>query len=76
MTLGPLTVQEAAIICLCSIHDICPGPLAGKPEGRYLDKLRTIHDASVNMVNHWIQQHLHEKTTALTLHDLLTALRT
>jgi hypothetical protein len=40
----------------------------GKPEGRYLDKLRTIHDATVNKVNDWIRKyHQH-------LYDLLTVL--
>ena len=74
MVEGPYTEAQAARRCKCSIHELCHGAIAGKPEGRYLDKLRTIHDATVNMVNQWIQQHLHEKTTAPTLHDLLTAL--
>ena len=53
---------------------LCHGALAGKPEGRYLEKLRTIHDATVNSVNLWIQAHQLYKTTAPTLADLTTAL--
>ena len=74
MTLGPLTLAEAATICMCEPHQICAGALAGKPEGRYLDKLRTIHDATVNNVNTWIRHNQREKTTAPTLHDAMTAL--
>ena len=74
MTLGPLTLQQAAQICMCEPHEICAGALAGKPEGRYLDKLRTIHDATINHVNDWIRRNQHEKTTAPTLHDAMTAL--
>ncbi len=74
MVEGPYSEAQAARVCRCSPAALCHGALAGKPEGRYLDKLRTVHDATVNMVNEWIQKHLHEKTTAPTLHDVLTAL--
>ena len=74
MTIGPLTQTQAATICLCEPDQLCPGALAGKPEGRYLDKLRTIHDATINGVNKWIRRNQREKTTAPTLHDAMTAL--
>ncbi len=74
MVEGPYSDAQAARVCLCSPTELCHGAIAGKPEGRYLDKLRTIHDASINMVNDWIQKHLHEKTTAPTLHDVMTVL--
>ena len=74
MVEGPLSEAQAARLCRCRPTDLCHGAIAGKPEGRYMDKLRTIHDATVNMVNEWIQKHLQEKTTAPSLHDLLTAL--
>ena len=74
MVEGPYTELQAAQRCRCHVHELCHGALAGKPEGKYLDKLRTIHDASVNMVNKWIQANLVEKTTAPALHDLMTAL--
>ena len=45
MVTGPHTPSEAAAICGCRPDQLCHGALAGKPEGRYLDKLRTIHDA-------------------------------
>ena len=74
MVTGPHSPTEAAKICQCTASELCHGALAGKPEGRYLDKLRTIHDATVNNVNPWIQYHLTERTTAPTLHDLLHVL--
>ncbi len=74
MVEGPYSEAQAARVCRCSPAELCHGAIAGKPEGRYMDKLRTIHDATVNMVNEWIQKHLHEKTTAPTLHDVLTVL--
>ena len=74
MTIGPLTKEQAATICQCTTDQLCPGALAGKPEGRYLDKLRTIHDATINHVNEWIRRNQLEKTTAPTLHDAMTAL--
>ena len=46
----------------------------GKPEGRYLDKLRTIRDATVNQVNKWIRLHQLEKTTSPGLHEALYAM--
>ncbi|CAE8590741.1 unnamed protein product [Polarella glacialis] len=46
----------------------------GKLEGRYSEKLRTIHDATVNKVNLWIRRHQPERTTAPGLFDLLYAI--
>ena len=40
-----------------------------------MDKLRTIHDGTINEVNPWIQRHQPQRTTAPGLPDLLTALR-
>lgn len=74
MVTGPHTPTEAAKICQCAVRELCHGALAGKPDGRYLDKLRTIHDATINNVNLWIQYRLTERTTAPTLHDLLHVL--
>ena len=71
---GPHTDEEAARICGCAPSELCHGALAGKPEGRYLDKLRTIHDGTVNKVNPWIKKNQHQRTTAPTLADLMTSL--
>ena len=76
MVLGPMTEAQAAELCGCSVQQLCHGTLAGKPEGRYGDKLRTIHDATVNHVNEWIQTHQSQRTTAPTLQDVLTCLHT
>ena len=67
---GPLTAQQAADICGCSTDELCCGALAGKPDGRCLDKPSTIHDATVNNIDKWIRLHMTEKTTAPGLHDL------
>ena len=71
---GPHTDDEAAEICGCTPSELCHGALAGKPEGRYLDKLRTIHDGTVNKVNPWIKKNQRQRTTAPTLADLMTSL--
>ena len=76
MALGPLDDMQAATLCVCTPAQLCHGALAGKPEGRYGDKLGTIHDATVNHVNEWIQLHQHQRTTAPTLQDLMTCLHT
>ena len=74
MVLGPLDESQAAELCDCSVQQLCHGALAGKPEARYGEKFRTIHDATVNHVNEWIQAHQHQRTTAPTLQDMLTCL--
>ena len=74
MTQGPYTIEQAATICQCQPHEICCGALSGKPEGRYNEKLRTIHDGTVNHVNEWIRNNQVEKTTAPGLHDVLYAI--
>ncbi|CAE8734910.1 unnamed protein product, partial [Polarella glacialis] len=57
-------------------HDApnCPSELntkiASRPR-RYLEKLRTIHDATVNDVNLWLRRHQPERTAAPGLFDLL-----
>ena len=71
---GPLNEAQAAETCRCTPNELCHGALAGKLEGRYLDKLRTIHDGTVNCVNPWIQLHQRQRTTAPTLADLMLAL--
>ena len=57
MVLGPPDEPQAAELCGCSVQQLCHGALAGKPDGRYGEKLRTIHDATVNHVNECIQAH-------------------
>ena len=74
MVAGPLTPDEAATICGCQPSDLCHGALAGKLEGRYGDKLRTIHDGTVSDVNPRIKANQQYKTTAPGLQDALTAL--
>lgn len=71
---GPHTDEEAAQICGCTPDQLCHGALAGKLEGRYNDKLRTIHDGTVNKVNPWIKRNQKQRTTAPTLADLMTGL--
>ena len=71
---GPYSEQEAAEVCNCSPDQLCHGALAGKLEGRYQDKLRTIHDGTVNHVNPWIKRNQHQRTTAPTLADLMLTL--
>ena len=56
---GPHTDAEAAALCGCRPDELCHGALAGKLEGRYLDKLRTIHDGTINEVNQWIKRNQH-----------------
>ena len=51
MVSGPQTDAEAATICQCNPDELYHGALAGKLEGRYLDKLRTIHDGTICNVN-------------------------
>ena len=71
MTKGPFyTVQEAAKFCGVPVPKICRGSL-GAIEER--DKVRTIHDGTVNWVNPWIQYNIPEKTTAPRPADLLMA---
>ena len=72
--MGPLTEEAACDVCSCTPEELCCGSLAGKPEGRYMDKLRTIHDATVNHVNKWIRHNSTEKTTAPGLPDLQYAI--
>ena len=74
MVEGPLTDDQAAARCGCRPDELCHGALAGKPEGRYLDKLRTIHDATINNVNLHIKRHQRYRTTAPGLADFLMAL--
>ena len=69
---GPFrTRQEAADCCGCTEAEICLGGLGAKDEG---DKVRTIHDGTVNNVNPWIQHHMHQKTTVPLPTDLLYTL--
>ena len=75
MVSGPHTPAEAANICGCQVPDLCHGALAGKLEGRYLEKLRTIHGGTISQVNFWIKRNQKYRTTAPGLQDLATALR-
>ncbi|CAE7724424.1 MKK3 [Symbiodinium sp. CCMP2592] len=70
MVAGPLSEQEAADLCDCSVAELCVGAMAGIQE---LDKIRTIFDASVIGVNDNIRANTDKKTTAPTLYDLLFA---
>ena len=70
LTLGPMDLETAAIICECDPGDICCGALAGIDEG---DKVRTVHDGTIVNVNPWIQRNTPCKTTSPGLHDLLWA---
>ena len=70
MVEGPVTQEQAAALCGCELHELCPGPLAGIEES---DKIRTIYDASRNGANAHIQQNTKEKTTAPTVMDCLHA---
>ena len=71
MVEGPLTQEQAAELCGCDIHELCPGPLAGIEES---DKIRTIYDGSRNGANAHIQQNTKKKTTASTVMDCLRAI--
>ena len=51
MVSGAHTDAEAATICQCKPDELYHGALAGKLEGRYLDKLLTIHDSTTCNVN-------------------------
>ncbi|CAE8634678.1 unnamed protein product, partial [Polarella glacialis] len=74
MTSGPHDRSTVARLCNCREDQISCGALSGKLEGRYLEKLRTIHDATVNSVNLWVQRNQPERTTAPGLFDLLYAI--
>ncbi|CAE8722080.1 unnamed protein product [Polarella glacialis] len=74
MTSGPHDRRTVARLCNCREDQISCGALSGKLEGRYLEKLRTIHDAAVNSVNLWIQRNQPERTAAPGLFDLLYAI--
>ncbi|CAE7501276.1 unnamed protein product [Symbiodinium sp. CCMP2592] len=60
MVAGPLSEQEAADLCACSVAELCVGAMAGIQE---LDKVRTIFDASVIGVNDNIRANTDKKTT-------------
>ena len=49
MTLGPMSLESAAIICECEPDEICCGALAGINEG---DKIRTVHDGTISTLIH------------------------
>ena len=66
MVEGPCSLEEAAQICRCSPDELCFGALGAVEE---IDKVRTIHDASVNSVNDHIRKNSLERTTAPTLMD-------
>jgi hypothetical protein len=70
LTLGPMDLETAAMICECEPEEICCGALAGIDEG---DKIRTVHDGTVVKVNPWIRRNTLCKTTSPGLHDLLWA---
>ncbi|CAE8732808.1 unnamed protein product [Polarella glacialis] len=74
MTSGPHDPRTVARLCNCREDQISCGALSGQLEGRYLEKLRTIHDATVNSVNLWIQRNQPERTTAPGLFGLLYAI--
>ena len=71
MVLGPMTQQEAAVICGCQPDQLCPGPMAGIQEA---DKVRTIFDGSWGGANTHIQSNTVERTTAPTVMDCVQAL--
>ena len=71
MVKGPFkTKEEAAEVCECRPEDLVAGSLAAIDEG---DKVRTIFDATISVVNEWIRKHSKHKTTAPGLVDLLWA---
>jgi hypothetical protein len=67
MVLGPYTLQKAAAICQCKEEEICCGPLGATEEA---DKIRTIHDGTIIVVNDYIRRNSAEKTTAPGLQDV------
>ena len=71
MVLGPMTQQEAAVICGCQPDQLCLGPMAGIQES---DKVRTIFDGSWGGANTHIQSNTVERTTAPTVMDCVQAL--
>ena len=71
MVAGPFTEAQAAAFCNCKTDELCFGALGAVDE---LDKIRTIHDASINGVNAHIRKNSPEKTTAPTLMDGMRAL--
>ena len=74
MTAGPVaSIKEAADYCGVATHKICCGALGAREER---DKIRTIHDGTVNFVNGWIQRNIPEKTTAPRPADLIMAAKT
>ena len=71
MTKGPFKNRaEAARFCGIPLPKVCKGALGAREEK---DKVRTIHDGTVNHVNPWIQKNIPEKTTAPRPADLLLA---
>ena len=73
MTLGPFKDKEsAAQACGTTPDSLCTGALGAKDEK---DKVRTVHDGTVNGVNKWIQMNIPGKTTAPRVADLLLAAR-
>ena len=71
MVLGPMSRLGAAALCKCTVEELCFGALGAVEEA---DKIRTIHDASINNVNDHIRQHSLERTTAPTLMDGMHAI--
>ena len=71
MVLGPMTQQEAAVICGCQPDQLCPGPMAGIQEA---DKVRTIFDGCWGGANTHIQSNTVERTTAPTVMYCVQAL--
>jgi hypothetical protein len=67
LTSGPHTPEEAAAICGCRPHELCHGALAGKLEGRYVDKLRTGHHTQTRCVQG--TQEDQGPTQGLEIHD-------
>ena len=72
MVMGPYTPEEAAAICGCKPDELCHGALGARIEA---DKVRTIHDGSVNNVNARIKQNSVEKTTAPLPSDAVFVIR-
>ncbi|CAE8737484.1 unnamed protein product [Polarella glacialis] len=63
MTSGPHDRATTAALCQCHEDELSCGALSGRLEGRYMEKLRTIHDATINDVNLWIRHRRPERTT-------------
>jgi hypothetical protein len=69
--LGPFDLPAAASACHCLPSELCCGALGAREE---FDKVRTIHDGTVNNVNTHIRANSAEKTTAPGVADVLHSL--